>query len=530
MSNTLLWKLILIVVVIGLCLFLALPLKEKITLGLDLQGGMHLVLRVKTDNSIEILTDQKIQELKTHLTDLSIDYDSIGKPQRGIDDSGNVDWVEDTIVVRNLGFEDKQKLEDVLERNFGDWDSYYTNLELRIQLKPVEKRKMKTAIVDQSIENIRNRVDKYGVASTGIQRQGLKSDSDRILVELPGIDDEERVKEIITTTAMLEWKHVVAGPFETPEAALDKYNSVLPEDLILRSTNPSTMDFKAYYILRRANVITGNEISRARSSRDRNGLPAVGFTLKGSGANKFEAYTSKNIGQRLSIVLDDRIESVATIQDIISYEGIISGSYTTEKVNDMVLMLNSGALPAQMAIEYERIIGPSLGADSIRRGLLAIFIGLVAVIFFMLVYYRGAGINSVLALLLNIVILMGFLAYFGATLTLPGIAGILLTIGMSVDANVLVFERIKEELQADKSPKASIDSGFKKAFVTIIDANLTTAIAAIFLFQFGTGPIKGFAITLIIGICASVFTAVFVSKTVFEMIYFSRQKLKGISI
>jgi len=530
MSSSIHWKIVLIVGVIGLCLFLALPLKEKITLGLDLQGGMHLVLRVKTDNSIEILTDQKIQELKTHLTDLSISYDSIKKPQRGIGDSGNVDWVEDTIVVTNLGFEDKQKLEDILNRSFGDWDTYYAGRELRIQLKPVEKRKMKTAIVDQSIENIRNRVDKYGVASTGIQRQGLKSDSDRILVELPGIDDEERVKEIITTTAMLEWKHVVAGPFDTKEAALAKYNGVLPDDQVVLPTNPSTMNFKAFYVLRRSNVITGNEISRARSSRDRNGLPAVGFTLKGTGADKFEAYTSKNIGQRLSIVLDNRIESVATIQDIISYEGIISGSYTVESVNDMVLMLNSGALPAEMAIEYERIIGPSLGADSIRKGLLAIFFGLVAVIAFMLVYYRGAGFNSVVALMFNIVILMGFLAYFGATLTLPGIAGILLTIGMSVDANVLVFERIKEERKAGKSPKASIDAGFKKAFVTIIDANLTTAIAAVFLFQFGTGPIKGFAVTLIIGIAASVFTAVFVSKTIFELVYYSRKKLQKISI
>lgn len=530
MSESIWWKILLIVIVIGLCLFMALPLKDKITLGLDLRGGMHLVLRVKTDDSIEILTDQKIQELKTYLTDLSITYDSIGKPQRGVDARGNVDWVEDTIVVKNIGFEDKQQIEDILNKNFGDWDNFYTNKELKIQLKAIEKRKMKTQIVNQSIENIRNRVDKYGVAETGIQRQGLKSDSDRILVELPGIDDEERVKEIITTTAMLEWKHAVAGPFETKESALSKYNGVLPEDLLLLSTDAATMGHKAFYILRRANVITGNEISRARSARDSNGLPAVGFTLKGSGADKFEAYTSKNIGQRLCIVLDNRIESVATIQAIISFEGIISGGYTVDKVNDMVLMLNSGALPAKMAIEYERIIGPSLGADSIKKGIIAILFGLMAVVSFMLIYYRGAGINSVIALLFNIIILMGFLAYFNATLTLPGIAGILLTIGMAVDANVLVFERIKEELYLGKSPKASIDNGFKKAFITIIDANLTTAIAALFLFQFGTGPIKGFAVTLIIGICASVFTAVFVSKTIFELVYYSRHKLQKISI
>jgi preprotein translocase subunit SecD len=530
MEKSIRWKILLIIGVLGLCLFLALPLGEKINLGLDLRGGMHLVLKVKTDKAIEMYTDQRIEGLKTELKDLSVSFDSISKPKRATGEDGNTQWVEDTIIVKNIRFEDKQKIEDYLDKNFVAWNVSYSAKELKIKMKEIEKRKMKNSIVNQSIENIRNRVDKYGVAETGIQRQGLRGDSEEILVQLPGIDDEERVKEIITTTALLEWKHVVSGPFDSKEEALAKYDGFLPDDLVLHTSNPRTMGKKAFYVLRRANVITGNEINRASRANDRNGLPAVGFLLKGSGASRFEAYTSKNIGQRLSIVLDNQIESVATVNAIISYDGIITGNYSLEQVNVMVLMLNSGALPAEMEILYEKIVGPSLGADSIKKGVFSIVFGLLLVVVFMLVYYKGAGINSILALFFNVIILMGFLAYFDATLTLPGIAGILLTIGMAVDANVLVFERIKEELREGKSPKAAIDSGFKKAFVTIFDANLTTAIAAVFLFQFGTGPIKGFAVTLIIGISASVFTAVFVSRTIFELVYYSRKKINKISI
>jgi preprotein translocase subunit SecD len=321
----------------------------------------------------------------------------------------------------------------------------------------------------------------------------------------------------------------MAGPYPTEEEALKEYSGVLPEDLMIMKTNPRRMD-KGFYVLKKASVVTGKDLKNARRSQDNYGAPAVGFSLNSQGAGKFEKFTAANIGKRLSIVLDGRIESVASINDAISYDGIIQGRFTVQEVDDLVLVLRSGALPASVKELEQRTIGPSLGADSIRKGLFAALVGLLIVMVFMLFYYKGAGINSVVALILNIVILMGILAYFRATLTLPGIAGIILTIGMAVDANVLIFERIKEDLRAGKSPKSAIDSGFKKAFVTIFDANLTTIIAAIFLFQFGTGPIKGFSVTLIIGIVASMFTAVFVSRVIFDLIYGQRKKLKNISI
>ncbi|HNX97616.1 MAG TPA: protein translocase subunit SecD, partial [Candidatus Aminicenantes bacterium] len=336
-------------------------------------------------------------------------------------------------------------------------------------------------------------------------------------------------KSLIKSTAMLEFKEVVAGPFLNEEAALTQYKGVLPEDLMLVKANPRRMD-KGVYVMKLASVVTGKDLKRAHRTQDEYGAPAVGFSFNNQGADKFYRFTSASIGKLMAIVLDDRAESVATIQDAISNDGIIHGRFTVQEVDDIVLVLKSGALPAPLKYLEERTIGPSLGADSIRKGLLAAIGGLVLVVFFMLLYYRGAGINSVLALILNMLILMGIMAYFKATLSMPGIAGIILSIGMAVDANVLIFERIREELAAGKSPKSAIDAGFKKAFITIFDSNLTTVISAVFLFQFGTGPIKGFAVTLIIGIVASMFTAIFVSRVIFDLTYGRRKKLTRISI
>ncbi len=294
-------------------------------------------------------------------------------------------------------------------------------------------------------------------------------------------------------------------------------------------TNSRRMD-KGYYILRTSTVITGKDLKNAKRGQDSYGAPAVSFTLNSQGASKIRRFSSANIGKRMAVVLDDRIETAPTIQDVLSYDNQITGSYTIDEVNDMALVLRSGALPAPLKYLEERTIGPSLGADSIRKGLYASILGLILVMVFMLIFYRGAGINSVVALVFNLIILMGVMAYFEATLTVPGIAGIILTIGMSVDANVLIFEKIKEDLRAGKAPKSAIDSGFKKAFVTIFDANLTTIIAAVFLFQFGTGPIQGFSVTLMIGIIASMFTAVFVSRVIFDLVYSGKSKIKKISI
>lgn len=512
MKKSMGWKVGLILAVIVFSVWMFYPPKDKINLGLDLKGGMHLILEVQTDEAIRIQTDQSVEQLKSSLKKDGIKFEKVKRV--------GVNKIE----IIGTSFDDERIVKDILEDDFRDWRITYSSNRIIMALRPNVEMKMRDQSVDQALQTIRNRVDEFGVAEPVIQKEGLSGD--RLLVQLPGVDDPARVKSLIKSTAMLEWKHVVAGPFSSKEDALGKYGGNLPDDLVILKEKGS----KSFYVLRAASVVTGKDLKTARSSVDEYGAPAIGFSLNSRGARKFEKYTSKNIGQRCAIILDNRVLLAPSISTVISGDGIITGRYTSDEVNDMVLMLRSGALPAPMKYLEERTIGPSLGADSIRKGLYACITGLILVLIFMLVFYKGAGINSNVALILNIIILMGILSYFKATLTLPGIAGVILTIGMAVDANVLIFERIKEEIRFGKSPKSAIESGFKKAFLTIFDANLTTIIAAIFLYQFGTGPIKGFSVTLIIGIVASMFTAVFVSRVIFELTYGKRKKLKKISI
>ncbi len=512
MKKSMGWKVGLILAVIVFSVWMFYPPKDKINLGLDLKGGMHLILEVQTDEAIRIQTDQSIEQLKSSLKEDGIKFEKVKRV--------GVNKIE----IIGTSFDDERTIKDILEDDFRDWRITYSSNRIILSLRPNIEMKMRDQSVDQALQTIRNRVDEFGVAEPVIQKEGLSGD--RLLVQLPGVDDPARVKSLIKSTAMLEWKHVVAGSFPSKEDALEKYGGNLPDDLVILKEKGS----KSCYVLRAASVVTGKDLKTARSSVDEYGAPAIGFSLNSRGARKFEKYTSKNIGQRCAIILDNRVLLAPSISTVISGDGIITGRYTSDEVSDMVLMLRSGALPAPMKYLEERTIGPSLGADSIRKGLYACITGLILVLIFMLVFYKGAGINSNVALILNIIILMGILSYFKATLTLPGIAGVILTIGMAVDANVLIFERIKEEIRFGKSPKSAIESGFKKAFLTIFDANLTTIIAAIFLYQFGTGPIKGFSVTLIIGIVASMFTAVFVSRVIFDLIYGKRKKLKKISI
>jgi preprotein translocase subunit SecD len=404
-----------------------------------------------------------------------------------------------------------------------------TSSGVTLSLRPNIEMQMEDQTVNQALETIRNRVDEFGVAEPVFQKEG----DDRLLIELPGVSDKEkmRVMGLIKSTAMLEFKKVVAGPFASEEDALKQYNGVLPQDLsIVKWSAKAKVEGANVSVLESASVLTGRDLKIAKRSQDRWGAPCVAFSLNSSGAARFRTFTAANIGQKLAIVLDNRLISDPVIQDVLSFDSIITGNFKVEEADDLALKLRSGALPAPLKMMHEQIIGPSLGADSIRKGIYACGVGLILVMIFMLFYYKGAGINSIIALALNMVILMGVLAYLKATLTLPGIAGILLTIGMAVDANVLVFERIKEELKAGKAPKSAIEAGFKKAFATILDANLTTIIAAIFLFQFGTSTIKGFSVTLMIGIVASMFTAVFVSRVIFDLFYSQKKKLKKISI
>lgn len=510
MKQLMSWKIGLILAIILFSVWMTLPLEDKIKLGLDLKGGMHLVLEVEVDEAIRIRTDQTVDQLKSLFINSGIGFERIKRT--GID----------RIEVKGIQDDANKKIRSILDTHLPDWRVDFSLTHIRLFLPTTILKVMRDHCIRQSIETIRSRIDKYGVAGAGVQRVGIRGE-DKILVSLPGVDDPEKVKDDLKSTAMLEFKHVAAGPFLTEDAALARYNGNLPEDLMIFPTNKKRMK-KGFYILSAASVITGEDLKTASKGRDEFGAWEVHFSLTPEGVKKFRAYTAANIGKYLSIVFDKQIESVAVIKDVLSYYSRIVGNYSYDEVNDMVLKLQTGALSASMTTLEERVIGPSLGADSIKKGVTAAITGLLLVMIFMVVYYRAAGINSVIALVLNILILMGAIAYMGFTLTLPGIAGIILTIGMAVDANVLIFERIKEELKKGKSPGSAINRGFKNAFVPILDANLTTIIVAIFLLQFGTGPIKGFAVTLIIGICASMFTSLFVSKVIFQLVYEKKPK------
>lgn len=519
MNKSIKWKIGLVVIVIVFSVLMFYPPKDKINLGLDLKGGIHLRLQVLTEKAIESQTNQAIAQVKSSFKKSGIKFDKIVRKKYN------------RIEMSGILYEDETKIKDILDDDFGNWTYTISGTYGTLNLKASKEILMRSQSVNQARDTIENRIDEFGVTEPVFQIEG----KDRILVQLPGVNDKEkaRIMDLIKSTAVLELKEVVSRflQAETEKDALEIYGEKLSDDMVLLKTNPKTIkEGKGYFVLKAASVITGKELKRAYRSQDSYGAPAVGFTLSSQGASKIGKFSAANIGKRLAIVLDNKVMSAPTVEGTLSYNNQITGRFTVDAVNDLVLILRSGALPADLVTLEQRIIGPSLGADSIRKGIFAIVVGLFLVIIFMLVFYRGAGINSVIALLLNMVILMGILAYFKATLTLPGIAGILLTIGMAVDANVLIFERIKEDLRAGKAPKTAIDSGFKKAFVTIFDANLTTIIAAIFLFQFGTGPIKGFSVTLIIGIVASMFTAVFASRIVFDLVYSGRKKLKKISI
>ncbi len=510
------WRVALILGIVAFSLYSIYPPSEKIKLGLDLKGGMHLVLHVVTDDAIKMQRDQEVMRLKSLLKEMGIKVENI--LTEGVD----------KIIITGIPADREQDVDRLLKEEFPEWE-YSGIVGGRAELKLKEKVafQIRDNAVEQALETIRRRVDEFGIAEPVIQRQGLHGEN--IIVELPGVDNPQRVRALIKNTALLELKLVVEGPFDSKEAILKKYGGKLPEDTEIVPTIPENGK-RRYYLVEKVAVITGKDIKTARRSTDEYKQPAVSFTLNAEGARRFEKATGENIGRQLAIILDGVVQSAPVIESKIYDQGIIRGRFTAEEAEDLALILRTGSLPASIRILEERTIGPSLGADSIRKGIRASIIALLLVMGFMVFYYRLSGINSVVALILNMLIIFGTLAIFRAALTLPGIAGIVLTIGMAVDANVLIFERIREELRAGKSVIAAIENGFARAFVTIIDANLTTVIAAFFLFQFGTGPIRGFAVTLIIGILASIFTAVFVSRTIYDIVLSGKKKVQTLSI
>ena len=490
---------------------------SRINLGLDLRGGIHLILQVQVDEAVNSETDQVAERLKTLLREQDIRFETTRKT--------------DPTHVQVLGIPLDQigRARDYLQGTYGG-DYVIGTLSgeqsgLVLEMTPAKVARVHQDTLRASIETIRRRIDALGVAEPTIAEHGRGEWE--ILVQLPGVDDPARVKSILQSTALLEIKLVQDGPFLSESDALGRFGGILPPDAILLQEAPGVSQAATgpqWYLIDRSSVVSGTDLRTARAevNPETPGSYQVSFTLSRDAAARFGPFTERNRGRPLCIVLDNRIRSVATIQSRIDDSGRITGTFSLQEANDLALVLQAGALPASIKYLEERAVGPSLGADSIRAGFTAVMVGFAAVVVFMLFYYRLSGINAFVSLLLNLLILMAALAYAGATLTLPGIAGILLTIGMAVDANVLVFERIREELRAGKGVISAVENGFDRAFVTIFDTNTTTIIAALFLFSFGTGPIRGFAVTLGIGLIANLFAAVYVSRALFELIL-SRQ-------
>jgi preprotein translocase subunit SecD len=502
MKKGLRWKILLTLAVLAVSIIISYPITKKIKLGLDLKGGMHLVLQVLSEDAVTMETDQEIlrlQELfkKNNITAAGMIKDAPGR-----------------FTIQGINPDQEGQVKDQLDQYLRDWDYSFTGTSVRVSFKTAAMTAIKDAAVTQSVETIRNRVDQFGVAEPIIQRYGRE----QLIVELPGVDNPERVQNIIKTAALLEWKLVRSGPAPDEATLLKDYAGKVPDDMqvVMVSPKARAIEGGSYFLLNRVATVTGKDLRMVRRSMDEWNNPAVSFGLKADGARRFETLTGDNIGKRLAIVLDGKVQSAPVINARIGDEGIIQGHFTMEDANDLVIVLKAGALPAGIKTLENRTIGPSLGADSVRSGLLAGLIAVLSVMVFMVVYYKLSGVNAIIALFLNLIIMFGALSYFRATLTLPGIAGVILGIGMAVDANVLIFERIREESALGKSILNSISLGFSRAFSAIFDSNLTTIISAVFLFQFGTGPIKGYAVTLIISLVANLFTAVFVSHLIFD--------------
>ena len=505
MAKNLRWKVLAIVAVLALSVFAFYPPGEKIKLGLDLKGGVQLVLRVQTDDALRLETQTTADRLSELLKTKNVAVGAITV------DSATAFTVSGVAADRDAEFRNNLvEVETNYDRSSGAGTYTFT-------LKPNIVVQLREDTVNQALQTIERRVNELGVAEPIIARHTA---ADQIMVQLPGVTEVDRAKEIIRSTAQLELKQVEQGPFSDEAAALAAIGGTVPPDLQLLpgiiEGAPGQPAGTGYYVVRRVPAVTGRDLRNARPTLDENNRPAVSFSLNQEGSRKFGAFTQANIGRQLGIVLDNRVQSAPVIQSRIDDEGRITGNFTNQESQDLSLKLRSGALPANLTYLEERTVGPSLGADSIRAGLLSAAGGLLLVTLFMLVYYRAAGINALLSIAANLIILLGLMAYAGATMTLPGIAGFILTIGMGVDSNVLIFERIKEELATAKGVKQAVNAGFDRVLLTILDTHVASLIAAAFLFNFGTSSIRGFALTLTIGLLSNVFTAYFVSRTLFE--------------
>ena len=497
---------------------------HNINLGLDLKGGIHLVLQVHTLEAIQASTDNDVQRVQTDLQAAGITSAVV---IRAVDPA--------QIGVINITGVPQDKLGDARDKlsntnAYGNYDlSSNPDGSFKLALKVSAIRDARDHTLETSIETIRSRVDSLGVAEPTIQKYGLGED--QILVELPGVSDPAQVSRVIQSTARLEIHEVEGQGYPSLEAATLSTGGVVPPDKIILqggSGVPGAGD--QWWVLKRGAVVQGPDFRDAQPSKDEAGRDNVLFHLTTEAGDRFYTFTSANVGKPMAIVLDNKVREVANIQSAIRDSGSIAGGFTKDTAKELSLMLRTGSLPASISYLETRTVGASLGKASIRQGVIAAVAGMLAVMAFMLIYYRGAGINADLALILNLVILLGFMGFTGNTLTLPGIAGVILTIGMGVDSNVLIFERIREELHAGRSASAAVQNGFAHAWVTILDTHVTTVVSAMILFFVGTGPVRGFAVTLIFGLLANLFTAVFVSRTIFDAILNRKQRGEALSI
>jgi len=551
-------------------------LERNIRLGLDLKGGTYLVLEVQVQDAIKAEADRTMESLKDDFRKNGVEYASMERNDPTT--VAQADQVE--ISVKGVPINKTSDLRTLIGERHTSWIlTPVSSTDYRLTMKPTELIRLKTDTIEQTRQNIEQRINGLGVGETTIQKRGRAEADYELVVELPGVDDPARIKQIMQTTAMLELSEVKDGPFGSREQALAKHGGVLPPNTKLaRAVQRGGETGETWYLLNRSPVITGRDLRSARPGRGEMGQWETEFNLNKDGAQRFARFTEANVGNKLAIVLDGMVKSAPRIDNRIEESGRITGAANQQDASDLALVLRAGSLPAGIVYGEERTVGPSLGADSIREGITAAVVGLAAVVFAMLVYYSGplrgvhwpgvlrvviamvvvdgcliyfhaggvwwalaailpllvyrqsAGANAVWALVLNAVILMAVLGYVGAVLTLPGIAGVILTIGMAVDSNVLIFERIREELRSGKGVVAAVDTGFNKAFLTIIDTHVTTVVSCAFLFMFGTGPVKGFAVTLVIGLIANIFTAVFVSRTMFDWHLNSQRQVAELNI
>ncbi|MGA9104777.1 MAG: protein translocase subunit SecD [Bryobacteraceae bacterium] len=535
------WRTVVIVATILLCVFgiIGLPksktdlvqnLKENIRLGLDLKGGSQLVEEVQVQDAVKADADQTMERLRADMVKQGISFTSLDRNDPQPATVADADKI--VITVKGVPAAEANAFRSLVTDRYTTYVLTALNsADYALRLKPSDLISLLRDTVQRTIDTIGNRINELGVAESSVQQYGRAGADYEVLVQLPGVDDPARVRALIGTAAVLEIDEVKDGPFPSREAALAAHGGVLPLNSKLDQSKPrGAAPGEEWYLLGRPAVIMGSQMRNAHAGQDEYRKWETSFTLSPDGGRRFGDFTEKNVGNKLSVVLDNQIVSVATIQSKIEDSGRITNLGSEEEAEDLARYLRSGSLPAAVTPVEERSVGPSLGADSIHEGFMAAIAGLAAVVIVMLVYYRRSGINAVLALLLNTVILLAAISYFHAALTLPGIAGVILTIGMAVDSNVLIFERIREELRAGKAVVAAVENGFNKAWWTIVDTHVTTIVSCAFLFLFGEGPVKGFAVTLTIGLAANVFTAVFVSRTIFSYELSGRRRMETLSI